>query len=287
MATENNNETQLSTLFNEVAEKLRQNKSIKLDNQKKLKFYGLYKVVTTGPYSEANKIKAGFFDFETKYKNEAWQKCSIYSKKDAMIEYIKYYSQLYNDNTIDLSFLTAVPQSTTTSIDSLTLDIPADFSSQSTFSLNMASQKEEMEAFLSKATAIEKQFQPLKDEIYQGEIITEEAITKFEKANSFSFVHFRDSLGQSILHIAVDAINFSCVDCLIKLNYAKELINTCDNVNMTPMHIAAINFDIHLYELLLSLNPDKTIKDNEGKTCIDYLEENEDCEIPKKYLRKE
>ena len=42
---------------------------------------------------------------------------------------------------------------------------------------------------------------------------------------------------------------------------------------MTPMHIAAVTFDTRTYELLLSSNPDKTIKDNESKTYINYLEE--------------
>ena len=76
--------------FDIIAEKLR-NTKIKLDNNQKLKFYGLYKVATVGKYSEKNKLKAGFFDFSTKYKNEAWEKCSVFSQEEAMIEYIKYY----------------------------------------------------------------------------------------------------------------------------------------------------------------------------------------------------
>ena len=56
---------------------------------------------------------------------------------------------------------------------------------------------------------------------------------------------------------------------------------------MTPLHIGAINFDLHIYELLIGLKPDFKIKDKEGKTCKDYLKENEDVEIPKKYLRDE
>ena len=80
-------------------------------------------------------------------------------------------------------------------------------------------------------------------------------------------------------------MNFSAVDSLIKLNYAKDLINEVDNVGMSPMHIAAVNFDLHIYDLLTQLNPNYIIKDNEGKTCKDYLKENEDVEVPKKYLR--
>lgn len=85
--------------------------------------------------------------------------------------------------------------------------------------------------------------------------------------------------------MAVDAINFSAVESLVKKNYAKDLVNETDNVKMTPMHIAAINFDLHIYDLLISLEPDLTIKDNEGKTCIDYLKENEDVEVPENYLK--
>ena len=74
---------------------------------------------------------------------------------------------------------------------------------------------------------------------------------------------------------------------ILKLNYAQDLINEVDNIGMSPMNIAAVNFDVHIYELLWNLNPNYKIKDNEGKTCKDYLKENEDAEIPKKYLRDE
>ena len=71
------------------------------------------------------------------------------------------------------------------------------------------------------------------------------------------------------------------------MNYAQELIDIEDNVGMTPMHIAAINFDVHIYDLLILQKPNIKIKDKEGKTCIDYLKENEDVQVPKKYLRED
>ena len=80
--------------------------------------------------------------------------------------------------------------------------------------------------------------------------------------------------------MAVDALSFSAVDSLIKMNYAQELIDVCDDSNMTPMHIADINFDLHIYDLLIHLGPNKNIKDKKEKTCIDYLRENDDL----KYL---
>jgi ankyrin repeat protein len=197
-----------------------------------------------------------------------------------MIEYIKYYCELTGEK-FEMNF--SKPK---ISIDELNLDIP-DLESQSLYSSNAKESLLEKEKFLEKASEEEKKFQNLKDDIYQGELITEEILKKFENDNKINLLSFRDTIGQSILHVAVDAISFSAVDSLIKMNYAKELIDVCDDVGMTPMHIAAINFDLHIYDLLIQLGPNKNIKDKEGKTCIDYLRENDDVEVPKKYLRNE
>ena len=268
--------------FEDVAEKLR-NTKIKIDNNKKLKFYGLYKVATVGKYSEKNKLKAGFFDFQTKYKNEAWEKCSIYSQEEAMIEYIKFYCELTGEKmNIDLS-----QSKTAKSIDEISLDVPEGLESQGIYSSTAKESKEKLDKFLETAPENEKKFQVLKDKIYSGDIITEEIIKEFEIENKMNLLEFRDNINQTVLHISVDAVNFSAVDSLIKLNYAQDLINEVDNIGMTPMHIAAVNFDVHIYDLLTTLNPNYKIKDNEGKTCKDYLKENEDVEIPKKYLRED
>ena len=268
--------------FEEKAEKLR-NTNIKLDNNQKLKLYGLYKVATVGKYSEKNKLKAGFFDFSTKYKNEAWEKCSVFSQEEAMIEYIKYYSELTGEK-INLDFSQSKP---TKSISEISLDVPEGLESQGAYSSTAKDTKQNLEDYLKTAPENIKKFQSLKEKIYSGDIITEEILREFEIKNKMNLLDFRDNINQSILHIAVDAINFSCVDSLIKLGYAQDLINEKDNVGMTPLHIGAINFDIHIYDLMIGLNPNLNIKDNEGKTCKDYLKENEDAEIPKKYIRDE
>ena len=268
--------------FEDKAEKLR-NTTMKLDNNKKLKFYGLYKVATVGKYSEKNKLKAGFFDFSTKYKNEAWEKCSVFSKEEAMIEYIKYYCELTGEKS-DMDFTQSKP---TKSIDEINLDIPEGLESQGAYSSTAKESKQNLENYLKTAPENIKKFQSLKEKIYSGDIITEEILKKFEIENKMNLLEFRDNINQTILHIAVDSINFSCVDSLIKLGYAQDLVNETDNVGMTPLHIGAINFDIHIYDLLINLNPNCKIKDNEGKTCKDYLKENEDAEIPKKYMRDE
>ncbi len=88
----------------------------------------------------------------------------------------------------------------------------------------------------------------------------------------------RDPSGQSLLHVAVDAMNFSAVNSLFELGVAKDLINTPDLFKMTPMHIAAINFDYEIFLLLCKLGPDASLKDKENKTFIEYLKENEDID---------
>ena len=272
----------LKKLFEEKSEKLRTT-NIKTDNNQKLKFYGLYKVATVGKYSEKNKLKAGFFDFTTKYKNEAWEKCSVFSQEEAMIEYLKYYSEVTGEK-LNLDFKSTT---STKTISDIAFDVPIGLESQGTYSSTAKETKKDLENYLKTASENIKKFQALKDQIYNGDLITENILKEFEINNKMNLLEFRDDIHQSILHIAVDAINFSCVDTLIKLGYAQDLINETDNVGMTPLHIGAINFDLHIYELLTSLNPNYNIKDNEGKTCKDYLKENEDAEIPKKYLRDE
>ena len=61
----NNN---LINLFESKAEKLKNNKTLKIDNAIKLKFYGLFKVATVGPINDKNRNKENFFDFTEKYK---------------------------------------------------------------------------------------------------------------------------------------------------------------------------------------------------------------------------
>lgn len=281
-------EDKINTLFNEISEKLKNNppNNITLNNNQKLKFYGLYKVATIGKINDSNRPKPGLFDFQTKYKNEAWEKCSIYSQIEAKIEYIKYYSEIYNEK-IELN-IKPNPK-----LNKIEFDFPEDLNNNSIYSSNAKSTKKEKDEYLKSASTETKLIQKLKDDIYAGDIFTEEILTDYEKENNINCIliyniyivlTMRDNLGQSLLHIGVDAMNFSVIDSLYKKDYIKQLINVTDDLNMTPMHIAAINFDIHIFDLLYNMKPDLTIKDKDNKTCIDYLKENEDVEVPKKYL---
>ena len=71
-------------------------------------------------------------------------------------------------------------------------------------------------------------------------------------------------------------MNSSALSALVDIGIAKEEIDSVDKFNMTPMHIAAINFDYEIFNTLRNLEPNMSIKDSEGKTPIDYLKENDD-----------
>ncbi len=97
-----------------------------------------------------------------------------------------------------------------------------------------------------------------------------------------------DKTNQTILHSAVDSSNVSAIKTLIELKIAENLINSKDEFSMTPMHLCGINFCKECYDLLMTLNPDISLKDSDGQTIIDYIESNEEIDenIKKEVLNK-
>lgn len=94
--------------------------------------------------------------------------------------------------------------------------------------------------------------------------------------------HLTDKTKQTLLHAAADSNNLQAIQTLISINIAQNQINSVDEYNMTPMHLASIIFDKSCFELLLTLHPDFSIKDNDGNTVIDLLKENEDIDDSQK-----
>jgi len=90
--------------------------------------------------------------------------------------------------------------------------------------------------------------------------------------------NFKDETGQSLLHIAVDSMNNSAVGALSEMDYAVKMLNLQDNFGMTPMHIAAINFDLGIFSFLIQMKPNEELKDSTEKTFIEYLKENDDID---------
>ena len=72
---------------------------------------------------------------------------------------------------------------------------------------------------------------------------------------------------------------------LVELGVATQLINIQDAHKMTAMHIASINFEEPIFSILVQLKPDRAIKDEDGKTFLEYLQENEDLDDYEKMLK--
>jgi len=83
---------------------------------------------------------------------------------------------------------------------------------------------------------------------------------------------------QTLTHVAVDSGNISSVKAFEELGLIKQHINIADSFKMTPMHIAAINFNLEIFKILLSYSPNNELRDDNGKTFVDYLHENEDLD---------
>lgn len=177
-------EEKINKLFLEVAEKNRNPpKNIKLDTNQKLKFYGLYKTATVGKMTEENRPKPGFFDFQTKYKTEAWKKCSVYSQLEAKIEYIKFYGQVYGEK-IDLPEECNAKEGKNKFV---VFDFPDDLGGKSNIYLEIErAHKKEMDEFYKTASKQDKFFQHIKEDIYAGEVFTDVMLSDLESKNKIS-----------------------------------------------------------------------------------------------------
>lgn len=198
-----------------------------------------------------------------------------------MVEYIKLYNKLTNQDDEEI----ISSETNQLNIDFDDIDIPEDFEGSHTYSSNAKQTQKEIVDYLEKASNSEVLFYMLREKFYNGDKIDVAYLKSFQNEKNFNCKTFyylvlteRDNLGQSLLHVAVDSMNFSAVNSIYELGLAKDLLNTTDNHLMTPMHIAAINFDYEIFLLLSKLNPNIDSRDQDNKTFIDYLKENDDID---------
>lgn len=100
-----------------------------------------------------------------------------------MIEYIKFYNSVTGEKDEDFNF-------DQTSEDKLKLDfkdidIPEDYEGSSFFSSTAKQAKKEISDYLLGASDNEKLFFTIREKIYNGDVITPEYLTNYEKTNNF------------------------------------------------------------------------------------------------------
>lgn len=81
---------------------------------------------------------------------------------------------------------------------------------------------------------------------------------------------YRNKEGQSVLHLAVVGANQDLVKLAIK--YLKPDLNWADADGLTPLHYAAGDGNVEVFNILIDAGADGNRKDFEGDTPFDYLE---------------
>ena len=84
--------------------------------------------------------------------------------KEAMIEYLKYYSEVTGEK-LNLDFKSTT---STKTISDIAFDVPIGLESQGTYSSTAKETKKDLENYLKTASENIKKFQVLKDQIYTG-----------------------------------------------------------------------------------------------------------------------
>ncbi len=77
--------------------------------------------------------------------------------------------------------------------------------------------------------------------------------------------YHKDTVGESNLPLA------SVIDALLDHDTLERSINTRDRLGMTALHLAVLQGDDITANQLVNLGADLTIRDNKGKTALDYL----------------
>eukprot|EP00944_MAST-04C_sp_MAST-4C-sp1_P006522 g6522.t1 len=90
----------INTTFLDAVANIRNNKGLKVSNDKKLKMYGLFKQANIGPNKSG---RPGMFDPVGAAKWDAWTACKAMSKREAKVNYIKLVTAVdpsWNNNSV-------------------------------------------------------------------------------------------------------------------------------------------------------------------------------------------
>uniref|UniRef100_A0A0K0FU66 Acyl-CoA-binding domain-containing protein 6 n=1 Tax=Strongyloides venezuelensis TaxID=75913 RepID=A0A0K0FU66_STRVS len=220
----------------------------KISRKDILYFYGRFKVATEG--RPQFKEMPGIFDIKGNAKFSAWVNAykSCLSKSKAMIEYI---DMLESITGINISESTQV-NSTTSAIDMK----PS----------RMLYEEEELD---ENADEDEKMLYEWKKILEENNIEAVEKLLDNDKKDQLLNL-WDENLGMGVLHLAADS-GRTIICGLLCLNGAD--VNKRDADGQTPMHIAIECDHEDVATILARHGPNLDIKNNEGKSVYDLLEE--------------
>lgn len=169
-------EKDIEQIFNSVCLKLKDAKG--LNNDDKLKFYGLYKVITEGKYDSSKDKEIGFFEFEKKAKYNSWKSLSSLNKTEAMKFYIKHYYEVTNQpipEEVENLYVDVVDSEILNSISGEGMDF--DFQQVSSTAKN---DQKEIKEYLENASNNECVYYTINDDFNQNKEITVDYFNNFK-----------------------------------------------------------------------------------------------------------
>jgi len=106
------------------------------------------------------------------------------SQKEAMEEYVKLYNKITGEKDEDL--ISAVQSR---NLDFSDWDIPDEYEGSNFYSSTAKQAKEEINQYLINVSETEKLFYKIREQIYNGDIITPQNLSKFAEVNNFNCIY--------------------------------------------------------------------------------------------------
>jgi acyl-CoA-binding protein len=250
----------LASIFDEAARYLTGNKSIKLSQQQKLRFYALFKYATEGP---CNRPKPGLLEMVERAKWSSWNDLGKkLSKDEAVALYIKELDNIVPTWKQDM-------ENQIFDADAQDSDSEENKENSSGGDSGIAiSAAQSRMALTEEELASEPEKQTI---VYWAGKNSEEKIRAELERNPNLSINFQDEQGRTALHLAVDREHVELVKKLLAL--FKASVNLQDNEGSTALHYAILTENQTIVEELLRAGARADIEDNEGETAESLADE--------------
>ncbi|CAO3697969.1 hypothetical protein G6F70_002731 [Rhizopus microsporus] len=211
---------------------------IRLPDNKKLHFYGLFKQATVG---DVNTSRPSLFEFVARAKWDAWNKCKGLSPAEAKLKYIE-------------------------SVEELNVG----WSRQGLYDYTPSEDHNETSAGLGPAVScMTYDSEEETDDVF-GYARQNDAESLLAAINTNKdLLYAKDEDGLSVLHYAADRGYLDIVKHLID---AGADINIQSDDQETPLHLACISEQLGVAKLLIEKGCNRDLKDAEGKTAFEHAD---------------
>lgn len=117
--------------------------------------------------------------------SQAWEKCSVLTREEAMREYIKLYNFMSGENE-ELPEINSQTAENKEIVIDFDMDIPEDFEGSNLHSSSAKQTQQEIKDYLDNIPEKEQKFHKLKESIYNGDVIYKQTLEDFSVENEIN-----------------------------------------------------------------------------------------------------